>query len=196
MTHDRVEALALGDAVVVLDGGRVRQSGPVHEVFSRPADDAVARIVGIDTVEPARVLEIVDGLASLAVGPVRLLALAEGSWVGEGYVCIRAEDVILAKAGDVPSSARNRLAVNVRSMVREGPMVRVGLEGGFPLTALVSAPSVRGTRPARRRRRRRPDQSPGDSLHPAELLRDCATNATRSLNGADRVPCVAFRPLI
>ena len=34
VTHDRVEALALGDRLAVLAEGRIRQVGPVHEVFS------------------------------------------------------------------------------------------------------------------------------------------------------------------
>jgi molybdate transport system ATP-binding protein len=55
VTHDRIEALALGDQLVVLDAGKVRQRGQVHEVFSRPADLGVARIVGVDTVERATV---------------------------------------------------------------------------------------------------------------------------------------------
>ncbi len=38
VTHDRVEALALGDRVAVVVDGAIRQVGPVDEVFSRPAD--------------------------------------------------------------------------------------------------------------------------------------------------------------
>jgi molybdate transport system ATP-binding protein len=68
VTHDRVEALALGDEIVVLDQGKVCQSGPVHEVFGRPSDAAVARIVGVDTVEPGKVLHVAEGLATVAVG--------------------------------------------------------------------------------------------------------------------------------
>ncbi|HET9553080.1 MAG TPA: ABC transporter ATP-binding protein, partial [Anaeromyxobacteraceae bacterium] len=42
VTHDRTEALALGDRLVVLVDGTVRQVGPVHEVFSAPVDAEVA----------------------------------------------------------------------------------------------------------------------------------------------------------
>ena len=38
VTHDRVDALTLGDRMAVLSGGYIRQVGPVHEVFSRPVD--------------------------------------------------------------------------------------------------------------------------------------------------------------
>ena len=45
VTHDRLETLALADEVIVLINGQVRQSGPVAEVFSRPLDEVVARLV-------------------------------------------------------------------------------------------------------------------------------------------------------
>jgi molybdate transport system ATP-binding protein len=138
VTHDRVEAIALGDAVVVLDQGRVCQSGPVAEVFTRPAGLAVARIVGVETVEPAQVVAVQDGLATVAAGPVRLLALAQDVTPGECHLCIRAEDVILEKGTPAASSARNRLACVVRFLAREGPMVRVSLDCGFTLAALVT----------------------------------------------------------
>jgi molybdate transport system ATP-binding protein len=138
VTHDRLEALALGDRVVVLDGGRVCQSGPVAEVFSRPAGLAVARVVGVETVEAATVLEVRDGLATVAVGRARLVALAGEVAVGAAYVSIRAEEVILER-GAATGSARNRLQAQVLGLVREGPMVRVSLDCGFPLTALVTS---------------------------------------------------------
>jgi molybdate transport system ATP-binding protein len=138
VTHDQVEAIALGDAVVVLDEGQVCQSGPVAEVFTHPANVTVARIVGVETVEPAQVLSVADGLATVAVGDAQLVALDRGARVGESYVCIRAEDVILEKGATASSSARNHLAGPIRTMVREGPMVRVGLDCGFSLTALVT----------------------------------------------------------
>ena len=46
VTHDRFEALALADEIVVLVDGKVMQTGPVSEVFTRPANAEVARLVG------------------------------------------------------------------------------------------------------------------------------------------------------
>ena len=138
VTHDRVEAMALGDQVVVLEQGVVLQSGPVHQVFGRPGDVAVARVVGIDTVEPGRVLHVADGLATVAVGAVHLIALAEERLEGDVYVCIHAEDVIIERGEVAASSARNRLPASIRTLSREGPMVRLGMDCGFPLAALVT----------------------------------------------------------
>jgi multiple sugar transport system ATP-binding protein len=46
VTHDQVEAMALGDRVVVMDGGRVRQVGTPAEVYDDPADTFVATFLG------------------------------------------------------------------------------------------------------------------------------------------------------
>jgi molybdate transport system ATP-binding protein len=135
VTHDPVEALSLACAVLVLDAGRVRQSGPVAEVFARPADAAVARIVGVETVEPARVLALAGRRAAVAVGAVRLSATAGGAVPEECYACIRAEDVILATEEAPPDA--NRLSGVVRAILIEGPMVRLELDCGFRLTALL-----------------------------------------------------------
>jgi molybdate transport system ATP-binding protein len=141
VTHDRVEAIALADHVVVLDQGMIRQSGPVQEVFNRPADLAVARIVGVETVLPARIVRVDDGLATVAVGGAELVAVGVGAKVGEVYLCIRAEEVALQKGAAGHSSARNQLGGVIRSLVPEGPMVRVGLDCGFALAALITRPA-------------------------------------------------------
>ncbi|HXB58141.1 MAG TPA: ATP-binding cassette domain-containing protein [Candidatus Acidoferrales bacterium] len=49
VTHDRDEALALADEIIILINGQVRQHGPVAEVFTRPADADVAQLVTIET---------------------------------------------------------------------------------------------------------------------------------------------------
>jgi molybdate transport system ATP-binding protein len=53
-------------------------------------------------------------------------------------VCIRAEDVILLKGADNPSSPRNHLPAAVQSIAREGSLMRVDLDCGFPLCALLT----------------------------------------------------------
>jgi molybdate transport system ATP-binding protein len=144
VTHDRIEALALGDHLVVFEAGTVRQSGTVQEVFSAPDDLSVARIVGVDTIERGKIVETADGLVRIQVGTKELLAVARpgSTWEagGEVYVCIHAEEVMLEKIdGSFPqSSARNHLLGCIRSLDREGPMVRVTVDCGFQLKALIT----------------------------------------------------------
>ena len=46
VTHDQAEALSMGDRLVVLDQGKVLQSGAPEEVYRRPVSPLVARQLG------------------------------------------------------------------------------------------------------------------------------------------------------
>jgi molybdate transport system ATP-binding protein len=143
VTHDRTEALALGDRLVVLVDGTVRQIGPVHEVFSAPADVEVARVVGTENVFPARLVRRTDGLVVVRAGSAELVAVDPGGADGEGFACVRAEDVVLEPAGDEHvTSAQNRLAGAVAFRRDEGPLVRIAVDCGVRLVALITRASA------------------------------------------------------
>ncbi|HSE62385.1 MAG TPA: ATP-binding cassette domain-containing protein [Thermoanaerobaculia bacterium] len=64
VTHDQVEAMALGDRVVVMDRGRVRQIGTPAEVYDDPADTFVATFLGSP---PMNLME--DGAVTVGFRP-------------------------------------------------------------------------------------------------------------------------------
>ena len=138
VTHDRNDAMSLGDEMAVLADGRVRQVGPVAEIFRRPADLSVARAVGVDSVLPGRIVRFENGVAHVAVdGGVLRAAAALEEDVRDVFACIRAEDVTLARV-DHAGSARNHLRGRVTAVDPEGAVERVTLDCGFPLAALVT----------------------------------------------------------
>jgi molybdate transport system ATP-binding protein len=140
VTHDRTEALAMGDAVAVVIGGRVRQVGPMSDVFSRPADVAIAASLGIEAVLPARVVASSGGVLEVRVANI-VLHVAERDPIAPGsdvYACVRAEDVTLETRSPGLASTRNHLAARVVGIVSEGPIDRVALDCGFPLDALIT----------------------------------------------------------
>jgi molybdate transport system ATP-binding protein len=140
VTHDRTEALAMGDTVAVVIGGRVRQVGPVSDIFSRPADAEIAASLGIEAVLPAHVVASSGGVIEVAVGAV-ILHVAEREPIAPGsdvYACIRAEDVTLETRSPGQASTRNHLAAHVVSIASEGPIERVTLDCGFALDALIT----------------------------------------------------------
>ena len=141
VTHDRMEAIALGDWIAVMIDGRIRQAGPVQEVFRHPSDRKVAESVGVENVLPARIAGHEAGLLTLEVGAARLACVDSGE-SGQVFACIRAEDVALTRDLAQISSARNRVAGTVRSVILEGPLARVELDCGFPLVAVVTAQSA------------------------------------------------------
>ena len=154
VTHDRMEAMALGDWIAVISDGRIRQYGPVHDVFQRPADAEVAESVGVENVLPARIVWRDAGLLTLETGGARLQSIDSGETgaaqlqaidsdeTAQVVACIRAEDVALAREFLAASSVRNRLPGHVTSVTLEGPLARVALDCGFPLVAVITAQSA------------------------------------------------------
>lgn len=138
ITHDLAEAHALADRVTVLLGGRVAQQGERAEVYDRPATEEVARFLGIETLQVGRVVAISEGRAMVEVGAARIeAAVPPGFSAREALVCIRGENVILTGeeiAGDNP---RQVLPARVLSVMDGSPLMRVELDAGFRLTALV-----------------------------------------------------------
>ena len=145
VTHDRTEAMTLGDLMAVTIAGRVRQLGALSDLFSRPADAEVAAALGVEAVLPAHVTGAAAGLLTVTIGDVEL-RVADRNETGVGasvYACIRAEDVTLETAPDAPghASARNHLAARVVAISPEGPIDRVSLDCGFALDALITRQS-------------------------------------------------------
>lgn len=147
VTHDRAEALALGDHIYVIVDGHVRQHGTPTAVFDRPADPSVARVLGVETAAEGVVADVRSGVIDVTIGAQHVTASApEDLHVETGdrvLVCIRAEDIALSVGTDhARTSQRNRLAATVEAIAMDGPLVRVDLDAGFGLTAYITRPAL------------------------------------------------------
>ena len=141
VTHDRVDALAIGDRMAVLSGRQIRQIGPVHDVFTRPVDVSVAASVGVETVVPGQVIDTIDGLLSVIVGGRTVRAAPVEGASGPVFVCIRAEDVTLELSARDGVSARNHWSGTLVAVQHEGAVVRVTIDCGFALSAILTKPA-------------------------------------------------------
>jgi tungstate transport system ATP-binding protein len=144
VTHDRGEALRLGHRVAVMMGGRMRQVAPADQVFGSPADEEVAAFVGVETIAAGRVLSQEGGVAAIDVAGHRIEAAVDAPVMGDVLICVRPEDVTLAVARDSGplTSARNRLQGHVQRVLPRGAQMRVVLDCGFPLVALITKQSL------------------------------------------------------
>jgi molybdate transport system ATP-binding protein len=144
VTHDRNEALRLGERIAVLMEGRARQIGTPAEVFTAPADDEVASFVGVETILPGRVVELSGGVPVVQVGDRRVEGGTAAEAGSDVLVCLRPEDVVLsAPAPDLArTSVRNRLPARVTAMAPAGPFVRVELDAGFRIVSLITRHAV------------------------------------------------------
>jgi tungstate transport system ATP-binding protein len=142
-THDRVEALQLGDRMLVMRGGRVAQLGSPDEVLNRPSDEFVASFVGMETLLRGTVTEAGGGYFTLDVKGREIDVVGEAE-VGETVLIgIRPENVTLyGSSAKDNSSARNRLDGRVLRVIPQGPLAKVEVDCGFSLMALVTSRSL------------------------------------------------------
>ncbi len=104
VTHDVYDAYSLSKRMLVLDHGRVLQSGPKEEVFHRPVDATVARLTGVRNLFGARVAGSDDDGLTVSAGGIDLLAPAGPFRPRDELLCsVRPEDVTLVR----PDRARD-----------------------------------------------------------------------------------------
>ena len=140
VTHDRDEAFMLGSRVGVMREGKLLQVGASREVFTRPAGESVAEIVGADTRIPAVVESSNDGVARVRFdGGVAEVtgAFPSGARV---ILCIRPEEITLSPPREAESP--NRFAVKVLKVIPSTLHYRLTLKcGGSQLSALITRSS-------------------------------------------------------
>jgi molybdopterin-binding protein len=140
ITHHFDEVFALADRIAIMREGQIVQVGETSDVLLHHSDTFVAEFLGIGN--------IIRGTASKAgnifqVIPEKGPAFFTASGMdGEVVATLHAEDVILSQE-PFASSARNCLAGTVLELVPSGSTVRIILDVGFPLMALLTRESCR-----------------------------------------------------
>ena len=142
VTHDQVEAMTLGDRLLVLHGGRPVQLATPMEVFARPADTYVAGFIGAPAMNflPA---ELLDGGGAVRLASGAVVPLADGrreGAAGRGLTLgIRPEHVPLAAGGTA-------LAVDLVEPLGSETLVHGRLADGTALTAKLPGAAPVGER--------------------------------------------------
>jgi molybdate transport system ATP-binding protein len=134
VTHDPLEAMALADRLVVLEGGRVTQTGSPAQVSERPRSGYVAELVGVNLYRGRA-----DGAAVALAGGGRLIAA--GDHRGEVFAAVHPRAVALHRR--VPEGTpRNVLAGTAEAVDVVGDRVRVRVAGQVPIVAEVTPAAV------------------------------------------------------
>jgi tungstate transport system ATP-binding protein len=141
VTHDRNEAQTLAHDITMLINGKIVQSGSPREIFGSPANKEIAKFVGVENILEGTIISHQDKVVEIKVNDRVIEAISgfpEGKMVD---ACIRPEDVVISLAR-ISTSARNCFEGRITSMISELPLVRVSLDCGFPLTALITRMSA------------------------------------------------------
>ena len=123
VTHDQVEALSMGDRVVVMSKGFVQQVGTPKELYNAPINLYVAGFIGSPSMNFLRARINGDGTVSsgenvaLVLPPVRAAAFARNG-INDAWVGIRPEHLVIQRNPD--SVTRNVIKGIVEAVEPQG----------------------------------------------------------------------------
>jgi molybdate transport system ATP-binding protein len=134
VTHDPVDAMTLGDRVVVLEAGRMVQAGTLADLRERPRSRYVADLVGVNLYRGHA-----DRGRIQLPGSGELVAAGDAS--GEVFAVVHPRAVALHRRAP-EGTPRNVWAGTVEHLDVEGDRVRVIVAGAVPVTAEVTPAAV------------------------------------------------------
>jgi iron(III) transport system ATP-binding protein len=123
VTHDQAEAMALSDVVVVMNAGRIEQSGAPDEIYRRPASRFVADFIGRANFLEGQVLGVnADSVRVSLMGATMEVPAASGHAAGSQATVVVRPESIRVGAGE--------LRATVRGSTFLGSFVEYELEAG------------------------------------------------------------------
>ena len=134
VTHDPLEALLLGDRVVVMEAGKVVQSGSLDDLQSHPRSGYVAELVGLNLFKGRAAgdrLHLDSGGEIFARAPND----------GEVFATVHPRAIALYRARP-EGSPRNVWPGTVSELDVEAGRVRVRVEGTVPVVAEVTSAAI------------------------------------------------------
>jgi molybdate transport system ATP-binding protein len=134
VTHDPVEAFALAEHLIVLEDGRVSQTGTAAEISARPRSRYVADLVGVNLLRG-------KGDGDRVVVASGAVLMAPGAGHGEVFAVVHPRAVALYRQRP-EGTPRNVWPGVAEGLDLEGDRVRVRVSGTVPLVAEVTAGAV------------------------------------------------------
>jgi molybdate transport system ATP-binding protein len=141
VTHDLDAAFAVGDNMLVYEGGRIAQRGRPLMVIRQPVSENVARLFGYSTFLPAEIMKLNPAAGS---GVLRFLEhefaspYIPGSLIGDRLtVCLRPDELTLS---DGPGP--NRVTATLAGVEEQpaGVRLRLQTDGGKTIVVEVGRP--------------------------------------------------------
>jgi tungstate transport system ATP-binding protein len=142
-THDMIQGQRFADRIGVIMAGKIVQVGSPIDIFYQPFSKDIARLVGIDTPLKGIVKSNDRGLAEIVIGNSIFEAITSAPAKQRVALYIRPEEIAirLSDSTTEKTSARNQLLGTITRMVQFGPSIRVTVDCGTPLTALITRKS-------------------------------------------------------
>ena len=130
VTHDPVDAYALADRVLILESGKVVQTGTLADVTAQPRSRYIADLVGVNLLRGTAA----GGTITTAAGG-RIVAADPVD--GPAFAVIQPHAIALYRTAP-DGSPRNVWAATVADVDQRADRVRVRLDGAVPLVAEIT----------------------------------------------------------
>lgn len=141
VTHDQTEARIMADKIAIIMDGKLVQVGSPGEIFEKPVNSQVANFVGFENMLKGRVISVDRGLLRIEAGETVIDASGDAQAGDEVYAFLRPENIALSKTS-AQSSIRNSLQGRVTEVWTLGALVRVKVNCGTTLNALITRQSA------------------------------------------------------
>ncbi|MEK6303170.1 MAG: ABC transporter ATP-binding protein [Acidobacteriota bacterium] len=134
VTHDQEEALTMSDRVIVMNDGRIEQTGLPREIYETPATEFVAGFIGVSNILEGTVDSVSDHLTTVKVGALSFSAVGDDSRPGDRVrVVLRPEKLSLTTES---SNEAFKGKIEAAVYLGESTQWRVAIEDGRTLTVL------------------------------------------------------------
>ncbi len=134
VTHDQEEALTMSDRIVVMNAGRIEQTGRAEEIYETPQTEFVAGFIGVSNIIEGTVEEAIGGRAVITIGNTRVGAKADRVNPGDRVrVLIRPEKIHISYE---PASGLLSGRIDSALYLGESTQWQISTENGQILTVL------------------------------------------------------------
>lgn len=148
VTHDQDEAARMGERIILLNNGEIEQDGLTRELFFSPANEFVARFLGVRNLYRGTVNGCSQGACQIESSGVVIEAAVETDPGTEVLFGIRPEEIDITGVNRVggrssnvdadENGPRNRVDGVITGIEFRGPLATVTLGGPLPIRAVIT----------------------------------------------------------
>lgn len=138
-THDLSQGQKLADRMIILDNGRISQTGTPEEIFRKPKDKFVADFIGIPNLMTGEAETDHNGLISIKTNFIRIFTLTEKK--GIVNFSVRPDEITVSKE-KIQTSARNTINGQVKEISDTGYNIKLLVDTGELFTVFITRESL------------------------------------------------------
>ena len=147
VTHDREEAMAVSDRIVVMKDAQISQEGTAHDLYDAPNSAFIADFIGDANLAECEVESVAGGRARVRMGGRSRDVAAGVAAPGSARMVLRPQDLALGSAGG-PSAGGAGIAGEVTYAAYLGREIQYTVDSAlgplFVVSGVIDAPFARG----------------------------------------------------